>query len=99
MTLSEYLNETGTSQRSFAEAVGASPSYINEIVNGLKIPGTLLAVRIEEVSGGRVPARVWASVASEISRKLATGLLPVADTIRPENASDKLGNPDRGATQ
>jgi transcriptional regulator with XRE-family HTH domain len=58
-TLASYLAASGTSQRAFAEAVGASPSFINEIVRGLKKPGRGLAVRIAKVTQGKIPADAW----------------------------------------
>ena len=58
-TLASYLAASGTSQRAFAEAVGASPSFINEIVRGLKKPGRGLAVRIAQATCGTVPLDAW----------------------------------------
>jgi len=58
-TLASYLAASGTSQRAFAEQVGASPSFINEIVHGLKKPGRGLAVRIAQATSGSIPPDAW----------------------------------------
>ncbi|MGR3498221.1 MAG: helix-turn-helix transcriptional regulator [Limimaricola soesokkakensis] len=57
--LSEYLTENGTSQRAFADKIGVSPSYLNELVKNLKQPRLDLAFEIERVTHGAVPARSW----------------------------------------
>lgn len=57
--LSEYLTKTGTSQRAFADKLGVSPSYLNELVKNLKQPRLDLAFRIERITKGAVPARSW----------------------------------------
>lgn len=54
MTLDTYLKTTGTSQRAFAALVGASPSFMNEIVQEKKTPGLALAVKISEATQGKV---------------------------------------------
>lgn len=55
MTLAEYLNENKLTQRSFAAQVGVSPSYLNEIVQGVKSPRMALAAKIEALTNGAVP--------------------------------------------
>jgi transcriptional regulator with XRE-family HTH domain len=57
--LKQYLSDTGTSQAALAKGVGASRSYISEIVSNLKSPGLVMAVRIERFTGGAVPASAW----------------------------------------
>ncbi len=54
MDLSTYLAQTGTSQRSFAEEVGISPSFLNEIVQGTKAPSLAVAIKIAEAADGAV---------------------------------------------
>ena len=56
LTLSEYLRTTGISQRRFARRIGASTSYVCELVSGRKTPGLALASRIERATGGQVTA-------------------------------------------
>ena len=52
--LSEYLKDASITQRRFAERVGISPSYLNEIAQELKTPGLDLALRIHSETGGLV---------------------------------------------
>jgi transcriptional regulator with XRE-family HTH domain len=54
MDLSTYLAQTGTSQRAFAEKVGISPSFLNEIVQGTKAPSLAVAIKIAEAADGAV---------------------------------------------
>lgn len=54
MDLSTYLAKSGTSQRAFAEKVGISPSFLNEIVQGTKAPSLAVAIKISEAAEGSV---------------------------------------------
>lgn len=54
MDLSTYLEKTGTSQRAFAEKVGISPSFLNEIAKGTKAPSLAVAIKITEAAEGAV---------------------------------------------
>ena len=56
MTLSEYLHEFGTRVVELAEQVGVSREYMSAVVHGNKIPGWNLALRVENVTRGRVKA-------------------------------------------
>jgi DNA-binding transcriptional regulator YdaS (Cro superfamily) len=55
MTLSQYLKDQNLTQRTFAAQVGVSPSYMNEIVQGVKAPRMTVAAKIERLTGGAVP--------------------------------------------
>jgi DNA-binding transcriptional regulator YdaS (Cro superfamily) len=55
MTLSQYLKDRNLTQRTFAAQVGVSPSYMNEIVQGVKAPRMTVAAKIERLTGGAVP--------------------------------------------
>lgn len=57
--LEHYLDRHGITQAKFAERVGASRSFINEIVRGRKLPGRDLALRISEATDGEVAIDVW----------------------------------------
>lgn len=59
--LGTYLKEEGTSQRAFAEMIGADPSVVSRFIARTARPGLDLAVKIEDVTGGAVPARSWVS--------------------------------------
>lgn len=54
MDLSTYLAATGTSQRAFAEKVGISPSFLNEIIQGAKAPSLAVALKIVDAADGSV---------------------------------------------
>lgn len=57
--LRTYLASTNTRQKDLARSLGVSVGYMSELVNGDKTPGLDLAVRIEDATGGQVPARSW----------------------------------------
>lgn len=54
VTLSEYLALSDITQRDLAASVGISPSFLNEIVRGLKSPRLEVALRIHAATGGKV---------------------------------------------
>lgn len=54
LTLEQYLADEKQTQRDFARAMGMSPSYINEIVKGVKCPSLSLALKIVKATGGKV---------------------------------------------
>lgn len=57
--LRTFLVQTRTKQAELAKRVGVSCGYMSELVKGDKTPGLELAVRIEDATGGAVPARSW----------------------------------------
>lgn len=57
--LRTFLAQTRTKQAELAKRVGVSCGYMSELVKGDKTPGLELAVRIEDATGGAVPARSW----------------------------------------
>ncbi len=72
--LSRYLTDTGTRQSQFADALGISRSYLNELLNSeatRKQPSPALAVRIENATKGGVPVEAWPaySVLADRSRR------------------------------
>jgi transcriptional regulator with XRE-family HTH domain len=64
MDLSTYLTTTGTSQRAFAEKVGISPSFLNELLRTDKEPGLETAQRIATETEGAVPLSAWPKLAA-----------------------------------
>lgn len=57
MKLAEYRKSRGLSQSAFAREVGlASKSYISEIETGAQPASVRLALIIQKLSGGAVPA-------------------------------------------
>lgn len=63
MNLDTYLKQSGTSQRAFADEVGISPSFLNEILGATRNPGLATAQRIEAATGGEVPIDTWPNLA------------------------------------
>ncbi|MCB5412161.1 helix-turn-helix domain-containing protein [Pseudogemmobacter faecipullorum] len=57
--LATYLNKHRLAQRSFAERVGCSPSFLSDLLAGRRVPGLSLAVRMERATGGEVKAVHW----------------------------------------
>ncbi len=54
--LKAYLEETDTTEGSFAQRVGTKPSYLSQIICAHRWPGRALAQKIEEATGGLVKA-------------------------------------------
>lgn len=67
MDLSTYLADTGTSQRAFAERVGISPSFLNELLRTDKEPGLETAQKIAAETGGAVPLTAWPKLAAVVA--------------------------------
>ncbi|KHQ50357.1 MULTISPECIES: helix-turn-helix domain-containing protein [Mameliella] len=57
--LKTVIDESGESQKVWAERLGVSGAYMSLLVNGKKQPSLELAVRIDRVTGGKVPATSW----------------------------------------
>lgn len=60
MTLREYLDATGASQKLLAASVGVSEAAISLLANGKRTPGVVLAVAIERATHGAVTCEDWA---------------------------------------
>ena len=58
-SLSDYLKNNGISAREFAQRVGLSPAGLHGIMHKRNIPSLPVAIRIEDATGGAVPARAW----------------------------------------
>ncbi len=56
---SEFIRTSGQSRTTWADRLGVSRSYLSDILNGNKTPSLDLAVRIERLTDGAVPARSW----------------------------------------
>lgn len=57
--LKEHLEKTGTSHAEFARRLGVTDSAVWRWAHGERTPGGKMAYAIEEVTGGKVPARSW----------------------------------------
>lgn len=52
--LAQYIKDTGTTQRAFAERLGIRHEYLSRIINGHDNPGGTLARLIEHETQGAV---------------------------------------------
>jgi len=59
VSLSEYIAAQGISSRAFAQSVGLSSAGLHGLLHGRNIPSLPVAFRIEDATGGAVPARAW----------------------------------------
>ena len=60
--LKAYLVETGTKQAALARQIGVTNGYMSLLVKELRAPSLKIAVAIERITEGRVPASVWERV-------------------------------------
>lgn len=59
LALAAYLDREGISRPAFARLVGADRARIHRIADGDRGPGLALALAIESVTKGEVPAAAW----------------------------------------
>jgi len=57
--LTEYLERR--KHKDFAAAIGVSPSYLSQLLSGLKRPSNRLMWKIEKASSGYVDLYAWGS--------------------------------------
>ncbi len=57
--LAAWRTKLGMSQAELAAKVGATQGQISRVERGERGPGRRLALAIEEVTGGEVPASSW----------------------------------------
>ena len=57
--LKKYLKANRATQRDFASSLGISQAFLSQLLNGRRIPSLDLAVRIERLTDGAVPASSW----------------------------------------
>lgn len=55
--LGEFLEPLDITQRDFAKAIGVSPAYVSDIVNGRRGVSSEMALRFEVAL--KMPARFW----------------------------------------
>lgn len=86
MTLDQYLKDEKISQRDFARVVELSPSYLNEIVSGSKVPPLVTAYRIQRATGGKV---LMSALLPEVLRAEASAQAkPECDDVAGEGQAD-----------
>lgn len=57
--LREYRKARGIKQQDFAAQLGIHGGYLSNIEKGKETPGLRVAVKIERLTGGAVPAVSW----------------------------------------
>lgn len=57
--LSEIISASGRTRKDWAAKIGVSAPYLSDLVNGKRVPSLAVAVRIERVTNGAVPASSW----------------------------------------
>jgi len=57
--LTDFIIASGEARRVWAERFGVSAGYLSDLERGKKTPSLEVAVRIERVTGGAVPAVSW----------------------------------------
>lgn len=69
MTLSEFIQSNdryrGLPQAEVAALLGMSRPYLTQLLSGAKKPGLDLAVKIERLTNGAVPASAWVPECNE----------------------------------
>lgn len=55
----EYITRSGLSRAAWAAKIGISRSYLSDLLNGKKDPSLRVAVDIERLTAGAVPASSW----------------------------------------
>jgi len=57
--LKKYFIASGIKQSDLADRLGISQAFLSQLLNGRRTPSLELAVRIERLTGGAVPAASW----------------------------------------
>lgn len=61
LTLSEWLERSEVSKADFARELEYDPSNLSKLLRGKARPSLKVAVRIERITEGAVPATGWAA--------------------------------------
>lgn len=59
MTITEYMESEGLTQREAARQLGLDEGQFSRYVNGRQRPGIPMAVAIEKATGGKVDVASW----------------------------------------
>lgn len=62
MQLLEFLYENDISQTDFAQRIGISQSSISKYLTGNVTPSVIVALKIQDETGGEVTCRDWESL-------------------------------------
>lgn len=58
--LKQHIKSSGRPRADWARQLGVSEAYLSQLINNRKRPSLDLAIRIERITDGAVPARSWA---------------------------------------
>ena len=62
MSLDQYLAEKGLTASELATLAGINAGYLSQLRKGAKLPSLEIAMKISEVTGGRVPVTHFVDV-------------------------------------
>lgn len=63
--LSRWIDATGTTREAFATKLGVNRTYLDMLCRGARRPGLALALEIERLTRGGVPAAGWVKRSSD----------------------------------
>jgi len=63
--LNTWITQSNRKRSEIAAALGITASFLSLLENGHKTPSLALAVRIEALTGGRVPVASWVAAQPE----------------------------------
>ena len=69
--LAEFIKRSGMTQTAFADQLGVSKSYLSTLISRRRLPSLVLAVTIERVTDGAVPATSWIPSVAPLPTALA----------------------------
>lgn len=55
----DFIAKSGETRSAWADRLGISKSFLSELLNGNRTPSLDLAVRIERMTDGAIPASCW----------------------------------------
>lgn len=55
----DHITKSGATRSAWADRLGISKSFLSDLLNGNRTPSLELAVRIERMTEGAVPAACW----------------------------------------
>ena len=62
----QIITSSGETRTAWAERLGVSKSYLSDLLNGNRQPSLDVAVRIERLTNGAVPAASWIALPEAI---------------------------------
>ena len=63
--LSRWIDASGTTREAFAKKLGVNRTYLDMLCRGARRPGLALALEIERLTRGGVPAAAWIKQTSD----------------------------------